>query len=183
MRAITEAIESTIGKEGKYSNNPHDAGGETMWGITIAVARKNGYTGPMRDMPRSTAVDIYRREYFIKPGFEAVASVSTAIAEELFDTGVNMGVSVPSTFLQRCLNTLNQSHKQMLFEELTVDGMLGAKSVSALAKFIKLRGKEGEVVLLTMLNALQGARYIELAEKREQNEEFIYGWFRARVVI
>lgn len=183
MRAITEAIESTIGKEGGYSNNPLDPGGETIWGITIKVARANGYHGPMKDMPRSTAVEIYRRVYFVAPGFEAVASVSTAIAEELFDTGVNMGVGVPSKFIQRCLNVLNQSHKSILFPELVVDGAVGPATVSALAKFIKFRGKEGELVLLTMLNALHGARYIELTENREKNEEFIYGWFRARVVI
>ncbi len=184
MKAVYEAIERTIGKEGKYSDNPHDAGGKTMWGITENVARKNGYTGDMRNLPRSTAVAIYANEYFIAPRFSDIVPLSTAIAEELFDTGVNMGTSIPGQFLQRSLNTLNMSHKNApLFEELVVDGKIGPATIRALTAFLKLRGKEGEVVMLTMLNSLQGVRYIELCERRESNKEFVYGWFRHRVVI
>ena len=38
-------------------------------------------------------------------------------------------------------------------------------------------------VLLAMLNALQGAHYVEISEKNQNLEEFIFGWFRNRVVI
>ena len=41
----------------------------------------------------------------------------------------------------------------------------------------------GETVLLKALNCLQGARYIELAEVRPQNESFVYGSLRERVAI
>lgn len=184
MKAVYDAIERTIGKEGKYSDNPNDTGGKTMWGITEAVARKNGYKGDMRDLPRSTAIAIYANEYFVAPRFVDVVPLSAAIAEELFDTGVNMGTSIPGQFLQRSLNVLNMSHKAApLFEELEVDGKIGPATLRALTAYLKIRGKDGELVLLTMLNSLQGARYIELCERREANEEFVYGWFRNRVVI
>ncbi|MDQ4651164.1 putative peptidoglycan-binding domain-containing protein, partial [Klebsiella pneumoniae] len=42
-------------------------------------------------------------------------------------------------------------------------------------------GKEGEQVLLRALNCSQGARYLELAEGREANEDFLYGWVKERV--
>ncbi len=184
MKAVYEAIERTIGKEGKYSDNPHDAGGKTMWGITEAVARKNGYAGDMRNLPRSTAVAIYANEYFIAPRFSDIVPLSSSIAEELFDTGVNMGVSIPGQFLQRALNVLNMSHKSTpLFADLVVDGKIGPLTIRALETFLKFRGKEGEVVMLTMLNSLQGVRYIELCERRVANEEFVYGWFKHRVQI
>ena len=61
-----------------------------MWGITIAVARRYGYLGPMRTMPRTETVRIYRQRYRIDPGFDGVAVRSVVIVEELFDTGVNM---------------------------------------------------------------------------------------------
>ena len=55
--------------EGGYSNrNPEDdPGGETMWGVTARVAREDGYTGPMRDLPLERAKSIARRAW---PRFE-----------------------------------------------------------------------------------------------------------------
>ena len=70
--SIDSLIDGVIGREGRYSNNPADRGGETMWGITAAVARANGYAGAMRDMPRETAKDIYHRRYVEGPGFAAL---------------------------------------------------------------------------------------------------------------
>src|SRR3546814_17868905 len=99
--------ENTIGKEDRYSNRPSDRGGETMWGITERVARRHGYTGPMRALPRAKAVAIYRQEYAIDPGFAAVAEIDPVVGEELFDTGVNMGPAVQSLWFQPALNALH----------------------------------------------------------------------------
>ena len=49
---IDDMIERTIGHEGRYSNHADDTGGETMFGITKAVARSNGYGGPMGQLTR-----------------------------------------------------------------------------------------------------------------------------------
>ena len=183
MNKIQSMIDHLIGVEGRYAFNVNDTGGETMWGVTARVARANGYTGAMISMTKETAAEIYMREYFIAPGLDKVFLISPSIAEELFDTGVNLGVGVASKFLQRCLNVLNKSHGAALYPELVPDGGLGDKSISALINFLRSRGSQGEVVLLRMLNALQGNRYIEITENRVQNEEFIYGWFLNRVVI
>lgn len=176
---IDAMIETLVGKEGGYSNHPSDTGGETMWGITVAVARANGYRGPMRSMPRDTAKDIYRRKYFVLPGFDRVAEQSAAVAEELFDTGVNMGPSVASTFLQRLLNGLNRQGKD--YADIGVDGDIGPATLRALKAYLGKRGKDGEKVLLKGLNALQGARYVALAEGRSANEEFLHGWLLNRL--
>lgn len=176
---IEEMIEITIGKEGKYSNHPDDTGGATMWGITERVARANGYNGDMRDLPREKAVAIYRQEYVIKPGFAAVAEIYPKVGLELFDTGVNMGPHYPSEWLQRCLNVFNRLAKD--YGDIAVDGAIGPKTVSALRAFRYRRGQEGEEVMLKALNCLQGARYIDLAERRQKNESFVYGWIRTRI--
>ena len=47
---ITDTITVLIQREGGYTNNPNDKGGETNFGITVAVARAFGYTGPMTSM-------------------------------------------------------------------------------------------------------------------------------------
>lgn len=182
MDFIDEVIEKDLlPKEGKYSNNPHDSGGETMWGITLATARRNGYTGPMRLMPKQVAVEIYKKEFWVKPDFDKIAALSKRVAMEVFDTGVNCGPKRASEFLQRALNSLNRQGKD--YADITVDGDVGPATLRALQAFLRLRKLEGEVVLLKILNVLQGAFYIELAERRAKDEEFIFGWFRTRIEI
>jgi lysozyme family protein len=61
-----DAFIKVIGIEGRYSNNPTDSGGATMYGITEAVARAYGYTGRMQDMPLGIAKEIYRQRYWDK---------------------------------------------------------------------------------------------------------------------
>lgn len=177
--SIDRLIDGVIGREGGHSNNPNDAGGETMWGITARVARANGYTGPMRDMPRETAKNIYFAQYVHKPGFAAVMPLSEAIAEELVDTGVNMGPGIPSLFLQQALNGLNNQGRD--YADIKEDGDVGPGTVAALKAYLAKRGTEGEAVMLKALNCLQGARYIDLARGRAANEAFLYGWLRTRV--
>ena len=62
-----------------------------------------------------------------------------------------------------------------------VDGDIGPATLRALDAFLRLRGKEGEIVLFRALNALQGTRYIELSQARQKDEAFVYGWLRTRV--
>jgi lysozyme family protein len=176
---IDEIIEGVIGREGRYSNHPSDTGGETMWGITIAVARRNGYHAPMRNMPREVAASIYRSEYVVRPGFADVLTRSEAIAEELVDTGVNMGPAIPAMFLQQALNALNVQGKH--YADIREDGDVGPATLRALDAYLKRRGKEGEAVMVKALNALQGARYLDLARRRAKNEDFVYGWLRTRL--
>lgn len=176
---IDQMIDNTIGKEGGYSDNPNDTGGKTMWGITEAVARRNGYTGEMRNLSRSVAFDIYKREYAIRPGFTAVAEINSAVAEELFDTGVNMGPSIPARWLQQCLNGLNNGGK--LYKDIAEDGQIGPATLGALRSYMAARGSDATPVLLKALNCLQGARYIELARTRSANETFLFGWIKNRV--
>lgn len=181
---MTTSIETMLDEllriEGGYVNDPADSGGETNYGITIGVARANGYTGPMASMPKDVAKGIYRTIYWLRPNFVAVATFAPQVAAELFDTGVNMGPKVASEFLQRSLNALNRGGSD--YPDLTVDGRIGTvATIPALSAFMHLRGPAGEEVLLHALDALQGARYIELAEANPKNERFLYGWLANRI--
>jgi lysozyme family protein len=176
---IDELIEALIDREGGFVNHPSDRGGATKYGITEAVARAHGYSGAMRELPREEAAAIYRRLYWLRPRFDQVAKRSHKIAAELFDTGVNMGPAVAATFLQRALSALNRHCKD--YADLVPDGRIGAATLAALDTFLKLRGGSGEAVLLRALDALQGERYLRLAERRPANEAFLYGWLANRV--
>ncbi len=110
-----QAFHQLLGHEGGYSNHPNDPGGETMWGVTAAVARANGYSGPMRDLPVAAAKAIYRKQYWdtVKAD-ELPPSVRYAV----FDAAVNSGVAQAARWLQRSLG-------------VTEDGKLGPQSMAA----------------------------------------------------
>jgi len=176
---IDSLIDDVIDREGGYSNHPADRGGATCWGITQAVARAQGYAGDMRRLPRETAAAIYRRLYWLRPAFDGVATRAPQIAAELFDTGVNMGPAVAATFLQRALNALNRGASD--YPDVTLDGVLGARTLAALDAFLARRGAGAEGVLLKAIEALQGERYVALAEARPADEAFLYGWLANRI--
>lgn len=173
-------IEKLIGREGAYSNNPDDAGGETMWGVTAAVARAYGYRGEMRSMPREAAVQIYIQRYWTVPRLDQIEAVFPALAEEMLDTGVNAGPATAVKFLQRALNVLNRQAKA--WPDIAVDGGVGPLTVAALRAFLAERGEDGKRTLMAMMNAQQSVYYIEIAERRPANETFMFGWQFNRVL-
>ena len=178
--SVDVLIDALIEREGGYVNHPADKGGPTCFGITEAVARAHGYAGAMSSLPREEAATIYRRLYWLRPRFDQVAKRSARIAAELFDTGVNMGPAVATTFLQRALTALNRNAGD--YPDLVPDGRIGAVTLAALDRFLAIRGKRsGEMVLLRALEALQGERYLRLAERRPANEAFLYGWLANRI--
>lgn len=184
-----QIIEDTVRlKEKGYANLKNDSGGETMWGITTATAVKNKdmwekyeFNGDMKTMPLLLAYAIYVKDYWDEMFLDAIINVSPLLAEELFDTGVNCGTTYPQEWLQRCLNVLNGRGKH--YSDIKVDGDVGPNTVSALLGFFSKRGNEGIMVLFTMLNSFQSVHYVEIAEDKETQEDFEFGWQRSRVFL
>lgn len=176
---IESLIDDLIDREGGYVRHHADRGGPTCWGVTEAVARAAGYRGAMRALPRGEAAAIYRRLYWYRPGFDLVHARAARLGAELFDTGVNMGPAVAATFLQRALNALNRGASD--YPDLGLDGAVGPRTLAALDAFLATRGRGAETVLLKAVEALQGERYLQLAERRPANEAFLYGWLANRL--
>ncbi len=177
---IDQLIVAVIEREGGYVDHPADRGGATRYGITQAVARAHGYGGAMRELPRGEAEAIYRLLFWNRPCFDRVAIRSPRLAAELFDSGANMGPAVAATCMQRALTALNRSGRD--YPDLVPDGRIGEGTLAALDAFLRVRGKSSaETVLLRALEALQGERYLRLAERRPANEAFLYGWLANRI--
>ena len=176
-KALTE-------ESGKYTNNPNDPGGPTRWGVTLAeLAEFRGRPVSASDvamLTQSEAWSILYAKYVHAPKFDQVVKISTSIGAKLIDAGINIGQPTVAMYLQRCLNAFNLRGTK--YPDMKVDGVVGAGTLSALVIYLAWRGAEGEKVLLEALNCLQGEHYIELAEKRPQDTEFVYGWILQRVV-
>lgn len=117
-----QAFVDLLGHEGGYSNNPADPGGETNWGVTITVARENGYVGAMKDMDASVAKTIYAKKYWL-PEFD---QLPYPVAFQVFDAAVNSGVGQAVRWLQRSVGTAD-------------DGKLGPVTLTATAAMDPLK--------------------------------------------
>ena len=168
--AVLAIVAGVFAMEGGYVNNPDDPGGETNHGITMAVARQDGYTGPMRDLPKERAEAIYIHGYVARPGFEPIIAISPAVGQKLVDAGVNAGTSRTSRWFQVALNHLSRGGQD--YAQVAVDGQIGAQSIAA---YRALENKRGRVkaceLAVKLIDAQQGTHYMSLNKPM-----FIVGW-------
>lgn len=116
MSNFDRAFRELVGNEGGYSNHPDDPGGETNWGITVAIARENGYVGAMKDMDQTVAKTIYARKYWLS----AFDSLPYPVAFQVFDGAVNSGIGQAVRWLQRAVGVAD-------------DGKLGPITLNAVS--------------------------------------------------
>lgn len=105
--AFITCLRWTLRWEGGYSNNPNDAGGATMRGVTQAVysgylARHGQSSRPVRLISEDELQDIYRSDYWNKCGCDALP---LPLAAAVFDLAVNGGIGRVSQLMARVPNT------------------------------------------------------------------------------
>lgn len=172
-----------------FTNRSADRGGPTKFGITAETLgrwRKLGRPATADEVKALTegeADRIYRADYYLRPGFDRVAAVSPRIAEELIDTGVNMGPERPCRWMQESLNVLNRQGRD--WPDIAVDGELGPVTLSALRSLLARRGQRGgEDLMLKCLNGLQFGAYWAIATSGGPNgdqEANVVGWIAQRI--
>ncbi len=187
MADFKEAYQKTMGHEGKYSIDPTDEGGETYcgisrrwfpdwegWTIVDESRSRDGFPKCLdTDGALQSLIPMFYRQHFWNR-FLGDKIRNQDVANELFDTAVNMSVSDAVKFLQRSLNLLNRN--QALFPDMVDDGILGNTTLNNLDRFC--RGGLGDVtLLLKFMNVMQGQHYIEYMNKSPTQEKFCRGWF------
>jgi lysozyme family protein len=170
-------ISKLIDTEGGYVDHQLDSGGKTRWGITQKRARFHGYRGHMETLSYGFAFSIYERDEWQWVSCDELLKIDRQLCEIIFNFAVHSGAHRPSIYLQRILNALNRRGK--LYEDIKADGVIGAKTLAALKRYTQRRDIE---VLKTAFLCLQGTFYLRLAENRENQEEFIYGWLKNRLL-
>jgi lysozyme family protein len=123
-----DAFDRLIGHEGGHVNNPADPGGETMFGVTARVARANGYTGPMKDIPRGTAKTIAKTAYWDRVQGDVLPP---AVAFQVFDAAYNHGIETAVRFLQRAVGVADDGH----FGPVSLKALQAMSVTDVLARF------------------------------------------------
>jgi len=150
MADFNKAIEKTLVNEGGYVWDKDDRGGETNFGIS-----KRAYPNvDIKNLTVTGAKEIYKRDYWDKVKGDSIES--QVVAEELFDTAVNMGARTASKLLQGCAG-------------VTPDGFIGDKSLEAINAI-------DEELLMLRFKLAKIARYAYLAKNRPANRKYLLGW-------
>ena len=183
MTNFEKAYSITRKHEGGYSNDPADKGGETYKGIArkawpnwhdwVLIDKiKQRHSGIMTIEAEANRNTILQKLVvaFFKENFwdyNKLDSLPVKLAEEVFDTSVNMGQKIGPMFLQEALNLCNNNQKA--YPNIKVDGLIGPITLQVIPKAIVGR------VYKTM-NLLQGERYINILRNNESQEKFWGGW-------
>ena len=157
MANFGAAIGTVLAHEGGYVNDPHDAGGETNFGIS-----KRSY--PQVDigtLTREGAEAIYRRDWWDRHRYGEIDD--QGVATKVFDLAVNMGPTQAHKILQRALCRSGQRVK--------VDGILGPATMGCV-------NQASPATLLDALRSEAAAFYMQLVNRKPSQARFLNGWMR-----
>lgn len=182
MAAFEVANKKSMNFEGGYVNDPDDPGAETykgisrryhpevaIWPIIDKMIYMDGVvsTHPELDKIIHDWYKVWHWDFF---GLDHIND--QRIANEIYDSGINLGRRTVGKFVQECSNThFEESHI------LKVDGYPGPRTQTNLAKIIVM-GSARIDTLYKQLNSEQGHHYTMAANKNPRLKRFVVGWYK-----
>jgi len=143
--------------EGGYVNDPDDPGGETKYGLS-----KRQYPNlDIKNLTVEQAKDIYYKDYWLKGKCDKLELFSNKLAFIHFNYCVNTGIKRASKFLQQSI--------QKYGYEITIDGIIGSKTLSLLKQCDKKFVYESYTNNATCF-------YTELVDRKPTLRKFYRGW-------
>ncbi len=185
MNYFKEAFSRTMEHEGKYNFDGLDKGGETFMGISRVYWPSwpgwqlvdRDWENTLERMDCSALLDLvesfYKINFWLRIQGDRVAAVSPEVAYELFDTAINLDVPDAVRFPQTALNM--QRIATRAFPELTVDGLLGPKTLMAIERYLATQPGDPESNEKILLNCMNGEQYISY--KSNPLHAYFRGWF------
>ena len=182
MAEFSVAFEKTMSTE--WVKDPADPGQETFCGISRRyhpnwagwkVIDKIDDTPTLKNSELLDQVEAFYEDNFWTPiGCHLITDQQ--IANEMFDTAVNLGKHAAVLFLQQSINKLDRNSKS--YANIAEDGGMGPQTLNALGQLLQAGDRK---VLWKMMNVLQGYQYFLSMNKSPRLERFARGWFLNRV--
>lgn len=167
------AIEVILAHEGGLSDDPHDPGGITNFGITIGFMNSLDRTqtyfdhpapttrDDIKDMPLELAKVIYKYEIWNPGGYGVLRD--NIVATKIFDCDVNMGKHWAGVLAQQSANELGAV--------LAVDGQLGPHSIAAIDRL------DPQLFVAKMCDKM-AERYQHIVDARPESAVFLKNWLK-----
>ncbi|QJD94844.1 hypothetical protein HH214_02600 [Mucilaginibacter robiniae] len=182
MSQFNVAFQITMRNEGGYANTPEDAGGETYKGIArnywpswagwpIVDGVKAKHPAKLNTaLASSTGLQTLVMSFYKSNFWDAMfmdAMHDQQLANQLFDTAVNMGIGTAAKILQKAINQLRPG-------TLVIDGQAGPKTIAA-ANAIDAE------VLYKAVCELRKQKYEAIIQANPSQVKFSRSWF-SRIV-
>lgn len=182
MADFNIALKLTLGHEGGYSDDPNDPGGETIFGIARKKnpdwdgwALVDNFKKDPKNFPKNALEDsavMSHRNVFYKKRYWDIHLLDTVtsqdIANELFDTGINLGTGKAASFLILALDLLNRGGKD--YADIPEDGKIDAPDIAVLNAHKRPQNA------LKALNGLQFMHYFNITRNNPAFETYFNGW-------
>lgn len=150
----TIAFETGGDKSGGYTNDPHDSGGETKWGISKRAHPELN----IKALTFNDALRIYEKQYY-DVDYDAITS--DRIAFKLWDMGVVMGRATAVKLAQKAVQDCGKL--------IRVDGNCGPITVAAINSI-------DENLFYTHFIARLEKHFRFIAFIKPKNKRFLNGW-------
>jgi len=177
------AYQKTAKREGKYTFTEGDRGGETYkglarnrqpswpgWALIDAAKLKPGFP---ENLEADTVLQRFVQEFYrgLWHLFDLDSISCQMLADEIFDTSVNMGPSRAAIFLQESMNVLNNGGTR--WPDIHEDGHIGPETLSVMRRL-----GEYEEFVAKMFICLRGSHYKKIMKNDPTQEQFALSWLR-----
>lgn len=187
------AFKDLMKVEGGFVDNRHDAGGATIYGISLRFLIAEGRVDLDRDGRADFDLDmdgdidgqdirlltpdharaLYWRCFWLRVGAE---QLPRPMGEALFDQAVNGGIASAGKLLQRAINTcLMGSRAATRPALLAVDGAIGPATRDAMLWVLRWPGL-GMPSLIAAFRSAAKERYRSIAARNPSQAVFLKGW-------
>ncbi len=119
---FNKAVKEVLKHEGKVSNDAHDPGGYTNYGISTRFAKEHCLNISVEDLTQDQAIEIYKKYFWIPYYFDDLTVESVVC--KIFDTAVNIGPMPAIKIAQRVITKFYPSFQ--------VDGIIGEDTANVL---------------------------------------------------
>jgi len=171
MAIFDSALRKVLDHEGGYVCDPDDPGGETYrgvarsihskwpgWLIVDSCKKQPGFPANLdKDAELQERIaDFYHVNFWDRLNADNIEN--QAVAESMFDFGVNAGVGTSASLAQMVVG-------------VAADGVVGNQTVAKINDFDPEH-------FLASFTVAKIARYVSIVKKRPTSQKYFYGWVR-----
>ena len=155
----------------KNTNDKLDLGGETQFGLLRREIEDLGMSWPIS---YRQAIQIHKQLYWKAPGIDHL-DMSPTLQWRMYCDCLHIGPRA-TIYLQRILNVANLNEQR--WNDLNIDGDIGPKTAAAVNAFLTSRSTRLDRVLRldSLVRAMVVSWYVDLCERRPEQEHWFAGW-------